>query len=225
MIVGGSHRRHIAGAGFPGVDEVRASPCEGGSSKLSDQQVPGKAGQAAIAVRIGMDRDQPVTEAHRDLVRWIGLVLDPISCVVDELAQIRCNAERVDSDVARGGSMAAGPFPDVPEHAAMKLVEKIDVQHSALSRSGPPHGRADIDLLRLIQFATQTDVRRDQLLALLRRQRRIGFIVVLEQRIVHDDQSCSHKRRSEPARKRSIVRRCSSFRSVSSKAWFSSRIV
>lgn len=112
MGVGGLQRPDIVAAGLGGFHQVRPAPAEPLPPKLSDQQVGGQPRVTSVAVRERMDRDEAVVEAHRNLIRREGLVVNPVADVANQGVEIHSDLVRRDADVELGGPLGAGPSPD-----------------------------------------------------------------------------------------------------------------
>jgi hypothetical protein len=57
-------------------------------------------------------------KTHRDFIRTMGLVFDPSSRVIEQLAKLDRNKPEIDSDVSLARAEAPRPPPDVCQHAA-----------------------------------------------------------------------------------------------------------
>ena len=97
--VGGLQGGDIGPAHLGGRGEVPASPREPESAQSRDEEVGGHPGLATVAVGEGVDGHEPMVKADGELIRRIGLVLDPVADVADELVQFELDPVRRDADV------------------------------------------------------------------------------------------------------------------------------
>lgn len=111
---------------------------------------------------------QAVMEANGKFVGRVGVVLDPIPCVIEHLAQRNFDQMWRDAEIALCRSKFAGPAPDTFEHAPMQALEKTFSRRNFPAAECPAVCRGDILLLKFVQFAAQSDVGRDEILTLFR---------------------------------------------------------
>jgi hypothetical protein len=114
MIVSGLQSSDIALAHSPGIAQTLPSPRKPLAPEPHHQKIRHEAGVAAVSIREGMNLHQPVMEAHRDLIRRIGVAFNPSFGVVQQLAQSHGNLPVRYSDIAFAGPElpVVGPFED-----------------------------------------------------------------------------------------------------------------
>ena len=88
MRVSRAQRIDIAATQRVGGDEIAASPAEARLTKANSKQVCGKAREASIAIRKGMNEYEPVMKPNRNFIGREGCVVDPVSDIVNHLADI-----------------------------------------------------------------------------------------------------------------------------------------
>jgi len=103
--------------------------------KPHHQKVGHEAGVAAVAIPEWMNLHQPVMEAHRDLVEWIGLVFDPCFRVVEQLAHRHGNLKEGNPDIAFTCSEFTGPAPYIAEHRRCRSLTNFSLSRSRLRPS------------------------------------------------------------------------------------------
>ena len=102
------------------------------------------------------------------------------------MLHVHGDAVGVDADTAGGRPVLPCPTPYVAEHPSMQFAQKITIEDVAPAAIGPARGRTDIDLFGFIQFVSQRDIGRDQILALVGIEGRVSVVVAIEQRIRPD---------------------------------------
>ena len=127
-----------------------------------------------------MNLNEAMAESDRNFVRQICVVFNPRSRIVDGLLHVWANPVRFDADIAVGRPILPGPTPYVAEHSPMQLTQKLPIEDITLARLGPTLSVADIGLLGFVQFMSQRDVGRDELVPFLVGERRVRVIVRLE---------------------------------------------
>jgi hypothetical protein len=146
-------------------------------------------------------------------------IFEPITRVIDDLAKLRLDAVALDAEIAVRGAVPSGPSPNAIEHSSMQPAKKHFVRNISFPVESPTISFEDILLLELVELAAQGDVRGDQPLPFLRRQRR--RIVIVRKRLGH----FSSQRRAGRRNNSSTRRRRNSLVALPGTAWFSSRIV
>ena len=91
----------------------------------------------AVAVQKRMDPYEAVMKLHRNFVRRIGLVFDPVAYVVERRAQFGADPVGSNADIAFALAQCSGPGPYFAEHALVKVQQEGLVQHIAFSSEGP----------------------------------------------------------------------------------------
>ena len=128
VIIGRFQGRDIGFARFVRVDKIGASPRERALAQLLRQHIADKAGKAAITIRKRMNGHQPMRKANSYFIGRIGLMRDPITCIVDSLRDIHADTIGVHADVAGCRAIFARPFPDLTEHLFMQPAQKFLIQ-------------------------------------------------------------------------------------------------
>lgn len=134
-----------------------------------------------------MNVDESVTEAHRDFVRWISLVFDPISRLVDGLLDFRDDSMCLDADIPVSRAILTRPTPHVAKHPLVQFAQKRPIENIASAGFGPALSGINIDVLCFIQLVPQCDVGRDERFVLLNGEGRVRLIIAIEPWIRHDD--------------------------------------
>jgi hypothetical protein len=93
-------RIDIRPSGFGRFHEVRPAPREPLAAELSDKHIGRKAGEAPVAIWIGVYPGKLVVKPYCDLVERVGLVVDPIANGVAKLLELRLDQVVVDADPA-----------------------------------------------------------------------------------------------------------------------------
>lgn len=109
MAIGGLKRGDVACPQFADIGKTAAAPAEDRAVQLLDQQIRHQTCMAAVAVRKRMDRHQPMVKSDSDLVGRIGVMLDPITNVIEQDGEVGRDAIGGDADVAFGLAVGAGP--------------------------------------------------------------------------------------------------------------------
>ena len=183
MIIGGLQGGDVALAYRAGILQIGTAPRKPLTPEPYHQKIRHEAGVAAVAIREGMNLHQPVMEAHRDLVRWICLVLDPRPRVVEQLAQGHGNLMERNPEIAFAHPEPSCPPPYVAEHPPVQILDEFLAQRITAAIERPVLRAHDVFLLGFVQFAAIGDMRGDQLAHFLRRQR--SGIVRLFEKVVH----------------------------------------
>lgn len=105
-------------------------------------------------------------EANRDLVGRIGLVLDPVTDVIEHPQQFRLHLPMIDAKVLVGLAVGASPFPDLSEHALVQVNGEGLTERVAATGKHGSHRLYDVLLFQFVEFAAQGDVRGNVLLTM-----------------------------------------------------------
>ena len=105
------------------------------------------AGVPAIAVRERMDFHEAVVEARGGLQRVIRAVLGPVACIVEEVAKVHGNMQRIDTDIFFGQPEFTRPLPYVAEQPPVKLFHKVFGEHIRPAAAREPGREIRIALL------------------------------------------------------------------------------
>src|SRR5215469_13638645 len=97
-----------------------------------------------------MHRNQLVMQSDSDFVRWVGFMFDPVTHIVERLAQRNLDQMRLDTEVAFGLSILPRPAPDALEHATMQTLKEAVAGGDVTPTRCPPISGRDILLLKLV---------------------------------------------------------------------------
>ncbi len=137
------------------------------------QEIRYETGGATVAVRERMDGHETVMEPHRDLVRRIGVVVDPVAGIVQGHGELDRDMGRVDPDIALGSGVVASPCPDIAEQLDVKLPdERVCEDVPAALAVRPSGASSNVRLLGLVQLTAVGNPGLEETLAFLRLQRR-----------------------------------------------------
>ncbi len=162
------------------IGQADPSPGERLLSEPFHEEVRHEPGGAAVAVRERMHGDETVMQPHRDLIRRIGLLLDPVANIVQRHAELDRNTDRIDPDIALGPAEVAGPGPDIAEHPAVELPDECFGEDVPAALAVCPCGaRSDVGLLGLVQLASVGDPGLKKTVPFLRFKRR-GVVGLVE---------------------------------------------
>lgn len=117
--------------------------------------------------------------ANGEFIARVRGVLYPVAGVGEQEPHRRPDLGRIDSDISFCGPVAARPSPDAAEHPSMESFDEAFIQHLARQPTEDPgFGLEDASLLDLIELSPESDVARDQRLALFGRERSgaVGFV-------------------------------------------------
>src|SRR5487761_1144477 len=218
VAIGGAQRGDVALPQLAGAVEAAASPSESLAAQPHDEQIGDKPRTPAGAAGEGVNQNEAVMEPDGDLIGRIGGARDPRPRVVDELAHLDRNLPRRDAQIALAGTVASRPAPHVAEHAAMQLEYETLVENLAPPAQRPVLPAGDVVLLGGVEFPAKGDMRRDQVVLFLRRERCAGIVRRREQ-IAH---TSFHKSRDLIVCAKSSIR---ASRSAAGRAWFSSSML
>jgi len=138
VVVGRAERRDVAFPGFAWSHEALAAPREAAAAKCGDEQIGGQAGVTAVAVREGMNPDQPVMKPHGDFIRPVAAMVDPIAGVIEQGFDIDRNPPRLDADIAGRRSIFSGPPPNILKHAPVQGLQEPFIENRlAFTPKGP----------------------------------------------------------------------------------------
>ena len=132
----------------------------------------------------GMNGDESVMNADRDLVGRMDSFFDPIASVSQETAEAYVSLLGINSDVLIRSSIGSGPSPYVAEHSLVQLEHELFYEELAMPELGRPrHSFIDVNLLGLIEVGTRRNPRLSESLALLRCEG--GTVLRLGEQIIH----------------------------------------
>jgi hypothetical protein len=100
---------------------------------------------------------------HVDFIGIIDHLLDPQSHIVEENAHFHRDLPGVDPNIAFAGAIISGSFPDICEHAPMKVLDEFFVEQIFRSLTHRPFLAArDILLLRSVEIAAKGNMGRNK---------------------------------------------------------------
>ena len=120
MLVRGVQGVYVSSTYIAWRSQVCRAPGESTFPKLRYEHIGGEPRPSAIAVGERMDEHETMMKSHGQFIGRVGLVLDPITGIVQDLSELGLNPIAFDADVAFGLPVDARPRPNVIEHAPMK---------------------------------------------------------------------------------------------------------
>lgn len=194
MRVGGAEGLYITPPRIAAAGEVGTAPGERRAAEPDGEDIRDRPRRPSVAVRERVDRDDPVMQAHGDLVGWIGLILHPVLGIVERLAQLHLYVQGIHTKISLGRAESAGPCPHVAEHACVQIPqERIRQNVAALPPTRPRLARRDVRLFGFVQFVTIGDPGLPQSFPFVGIERRRAVRVLAEQ-VAHGRSQRSRRR-------------------------------
>ena len=164
---------------FADISQADPAPGERLLSKPYRQKIGHEPGSATVAVRERMYRDKTMVKPDGDFIRIVGLMLDPITGIVQGHAELDGNTGRFDTDITFGPAEIARPRPNVAEHLAMELVDKgLGEEVAAAVTVCPGSAGSNVGLLGFVEFLAIGNPGLQEAFALIRVQWRRVIVLV-----------------------------------------------
>src|SRR5512147_2111089 len=98
-----------------------------------------------------------MSEAHRDLIGRIGLVVDPIAHVPQQRSEVGGDIPPIDAYIPLRLAELAGPTPLIAVHALVQRADKLLREHFVLCArvEGLSVSFVDINWLSFVQLVTE----------------------------------------------------------------------
>jgi hypothetical protein len=93
------------------MDQIATPPGERPTAVPNEEHIRHHPRVASVSVREGVDAHKPVVKSHPDLIQRVGLVLEPVSPVIEQVLELHADLAPVDADilVARPKSRSSQP--------------------------------------------------------------------------------------------------------------------
>lgn len=119
--VGSLQRIDIAQTNVACALQILGTPTEDKPFMPLGKHIRHQARVAAVAVREGMDQNQPMMETDCKFVGRIGSVFQPIACIAQQGGEAFADFVVRDANVFLGGAIRPCPLPGLIEHAQMEI--------------------------------------------------------------------------------------------------------
>jgi hypothetical protein len=113
----------------------------------------------AVAVREAVDAHEAMFEPQGDFIGRVGVVIVPVSQIIQQGLQRSGNLPVVDADILVGSAKRTGPVPHLTKHAFMQFPDKFFGKYSFRpegTSQRPLYGLFNVLLFKLIQLTTRS---------------------------------------------------------------------